>query len=407
MAKIESTCPGCSCLCDDIVVEKSGEQVKVKNACRRGAAIFKNYNAGRATPLIERQQVGIEEAISRASEQVANSSNLAVYGMDTTTIEAQKIAIELAEKKQAYIDDCSSFCLGDLVEMCMNDDLPTTTLDEVRDNAYTIIYWGSNPFHSLPRHMSRYTYYPRGRNRSRGYEKDRFLVIVDTRSTHTSKLVKRENIFLQVESDSELINAFLNFMDGKSAGEYTNKVAKIIREIKKGDAVIFGGLGLKYGLNGDFGLFREFMEKLNQISNVYFIPAGFHSNMRGFNETLWEKTGHVHKYSFERDESHSEFEFSNLLRQQKPDTVLIIGSDPVNSLPLEISRELSNINTIIVDPRITYTEGVSNVVIPSALSGVETGGTMVRSDGVKVELNPVFEQDVNDEYVLKKLLEGV
>lgn len=407
MQKLETVCPGCSCLCDDIVVEKSGEEIKVKNACRRGAAIFKNYNVGRAAPLVEGQQTDIDDAISSASELIANSSNLAVYGMDTTTIEAQKLAIELAEKKQAFIDDCSSFCLGDLVDMCLNNDLPTVTLDEVRDNAYTIIYWGSNPFHSLPRHMSRYSYYPRGRNRPRGYEEDRFLVIVDTRITHTSKLVKRESVFLQVESDSELIRAFLNFMDGRSAGEYTNKIARIIRELKKGDAIIFGGLGLKYGLNGDYNLFREFMEKLNNISNVYFMPAGSHSNMRGFNETLLDKTGYVNRYSFAENKSDSEFEFSNLLRQRKLDTALIIGSDPVNSLPLEISRELSDINTIMIDPRRTYTERISNVVIPSALSGVETGGTMKRSDGVKVELNPVFEQEINDEYVLQKLLEEV
>lgn len=403
----ETTCPGCSCLCDDIIVEKSGEQVKVKNACRRGAVIIKNSNVGRAIPLVEGQQVDVDEAISTASKLIADSTSLAVYGMDTTTIESQRIAIDLAEKKQAYIDDCSSFCLGDLVEMSLNNDLPTTTLDEVRDNAYTIIYWGSNPFHSLPRHMSRYSYYPRGRNRSRGYEEDRFLVIVDTRSTHTSKLVKRESIFLQVESDSELVNAFMNFMNGKSAGEYTNKVARVIRELKKGDAIIFGGLGLKYGLDGDYDLFREFVEKLNQISNVYFMPAGFHSNMRGFNEMLHEKTGYINKYSFSQGKSSSEFEFSNLLRNKKLDTVLIIGSDPVNSLPLEISKELSHTNTIVVDPRRTYTERISNVVIPSALSGVETGGTMIRSDGVKVSLDPVFEKEINDEYVLKKLLEGV
>ncbi|MFO7967588.1 MAG: formylmethanofuran dehydrogenase subunit B [Archaeoglobaceae archaeon] len=406
METMETTCPGCSCLCDDIIIERSDEDIKVKNACRRGAAIFKNFNVGRAVPMVEGQQVEVDEAISTASELIADSTSLAVYGMDTTTIEAQKLAIELAEKKQAYIDDCSSFCLGDLVEMSLNNDLPTTKLDEVRHNAYTIIYWGSNPFHSLPRHMSRYSYYPRGRNRSRGYEEDRFLVIVDTRSTHTSSLVKRDNVFFQVESDSELINAFMDFMDGNSAGEYTNKIAGVLRKLKKGDAVIFGGLGLKYGLNGDYGLFREFMEKLNQLSSVYFMPAGSHSNMRGFNEMLHQKTGCVNRYSFAQNRSGDEFEFSNLLREKTPDTVLIIGSDPVNSLPLEVSKELSHINTVLIDPRRTYTERMSNVVIPSALSGIETGGMMIRSDGVEVELNPVLEKEINDEFVLQKLLEG-
>ncbi|MFW5936035.1 MAG: formylmethanofuran dehydrogenase subunit B [Candidatus Hadarchaeota archaeon] len=404
---MQTTCPGCSCLCDDIVVEKDVEEIKVKNACRRGAAIIKNYDKGRAVPLVDGQQKDVDDAISTACELIAGSSSLAVYGMDTTTIEAQKLAIDLAERKQAFIDDSSSFCLGDVVEMCLKNEVPTITLDEVRDNTYTIIYWGVNPFHSLPRHMSRYSYYPRGRNRSRGYEEDRFLVIVDTRSTHTSQLVKREGVFLQVESDLDLIDAFLKFMDGKSAGELTNKVARVLREIKKGDAIIFGGLGLKYGLNGNYERFMELMEKLNQISNVYFMPAGSHSNMRGFNEMLMDRTGCVNSFSFAENRSGSEFEFSNLLRQKKPDAVLLIGSDPLNSLPLEVSRNLSSTKTIMVNPRRTYTERVCDVVIPSALSGIETGGTMIRSDGVKVELNPIFERELNDEFVLRKLLEGV
>lgn len=411
---IQTTCPGCSCLCDDVmVIERNGE-TKVLNACRRGASIFLNKDKGRAKPTINGNETDIDSAMEKAVEIIAGSKSLAIYGLDTITSESQNLAIELAEKTEAFIDDNSSYCLGDFVEMCLNGTLPTTTLDSIRDNAYVIIYWGSNPFHSLPRHMSRYSYFPRGKNRQRGYEEDRFLVVIDVRTNNTSKLVKRNGLFLEIESDIELISEINDFLEEKVV-EHTDEIAKAIREIKKGDTVIFGGLGLKYGLrqskNGDKD-YREFVKlvkKLNGISNVYFMPAGFHPNMRGFNEALFKKTGHINKYSFREKTSQNNYEFSYLLNKNKIDTALIIGSDPVNSLPFEISKELNRINSIVIDPRQNFTSLISEVVIPSAISGVETGGTMVRSDGLKFELKNVIENRgyFGDEYILKQLLKSV
>jgi len=379
---------------------------RVKNACRRGAGIFLNRLRGRAESSIDGNTSETEEAIERAGEIIADSKNPVIYGLDTVTLEAQKLALKLAEKIEAFIDDNSSFCLGNFVEACLKKKIPTTTLDSVRDNAYVIVYWGANPFHSLPRHMSRYSYFPRGKNRQRGYEEDRFLVVIDVRKNHTSKLVKRNGIFIEVESDAELIDAFMDVMGGR-AGKYTNEVAGILREMKKGEAVIFGGLGLRYGLPDSGEKFFNLINKLNEFSKVYFIPAGFHPNMRGFNEVLFEKTGSVNRYSFAEKRSDDDFEFRRLLEKEAVDTAVIIGSDPINSLPLEISRKLTNINTIVIDPRKNFTSKIADVTIKTAISGIETGGTMVRSDGVKVELKPIFNEEIDDCYILKKFLEMV
>jgi formylmethanofuran dehydrogenase subunit B len=377
----------------------------VKNACRRGASIFIKRNSGRAYPSVDGKEVELDKAIEKAAELIADSKNLVLYGMDTITIEAQKLAMEIAEKKQAFIDDCSSFCLGDFVEMVLKRQIPTTTLDEVRDNAYVIIYWGSNPFHSLPRHMSRYSYYPRGKKRQRGYEEDRFLVVIDVRRDHTSRLVKKNGVFMEVNSDLELIEAFMKVIEGKATDKFANEASRVLREMKKGESVIFGGLGLKYGLRKNYEKFIELMKKFNEVSRVHFIPSGFHSNMRGFNETLFERTGFVNRYSFAKEKSSEDFEFSKLLAKDVLDTALIIGSDPLNSLPFEIAKKLTKVNTIVIDPRRTFTAEIAKVVIPSAISGVESNGTMVRSDGIRIRLEAFFEKEVDDVYVLNELRE--
>lgn len=221
-------------------------------------------------------------------------------------------------------------------------------------------------------------------------------------------LCKKNAKFLEIQDDIELINAFNQVLDGKAPPIFTQDIPRIIKEMEKSDFnVIFGGLGLKYGLKGNYDLFKEFVKKLNKRTPVYFIPAGCHPNMRGFNELMFEKTGSVNKYSFREGKSSQDFAFYNLLKNDAVDTALIIGTDPLNSLPFEYSKKLTKINTIVVDPRISFTSEVAKVFLPSAISGVEAGGTMVRADGIKVELKPVFEREINDEFILKKLLEVV
>lgn len=395
-------CPGCSCLCDDIEFTDG----RILNACRRGMEIFAKYKENRARAIVNGKEVDVDKAIEEAINVLKDAKNPVIYGLDTTVVEAQEIAIMLAEKIGAYIDDNSSFCLGEFIEAILKKMLPTSTLEEVRDRAYVIIYWGTNPYHSLSRHMSRYSYYPRGAKRPRGYDEDRYLVVIDVRKSETAVLAKKNAKFIRVKNDFELVNSFFKVIDGKAA-KYAKDVGIILNEMKKADFnVIFGGLGLKYGLK-DIRTFVELVNKLNDVAPTYFIPAGFHGNMRGFNETLFEKVEYVNKYSFRERRSDVNFAFPELLRNDGVDAAVIIGTDPIYSLPYEVSSKLRKIKTVVIDPRMSYTAKLADVVIPSAISGVELSGTMVRSDGVRFKLEAIDEKEINDIYILKKIVEGL
>lgn len=394
-------CTACSCLCDDIEIVDG----KVLNACERGYKHISRYRENRSKPLIEEKNSDLDETIDFAVELLKSAKNPAIYGLDTTTVEAQKIAIKIARKLNCYIDDNSSFCLGEFVEAILRKEIPTSTLDEVRDRAYVMIYWGANPYHSLPRHMSRYTYYPRGAKRPRGYDEDRYLVVIDVRRTETAKLAKKNARFIKVDNDLELVDSFMKALEGK-AGKY--EVSSILREMKKADFnVIFGGLGLKYGLKGNFKAFFELINRINETTPLYFIPTGFHSNMRGFNESLFEEVNAVNSYSFSSAASSHEFSFTELLKREKIDVALIVGTDPLASLPYDISNKLMKLKKIVIDPKRTLTARISEVLIPSAFSGIESGGEMVRSDGVRVKLKPIANSEIDDVYIMKRILEGL
>lgn len=394
-------CTACSCLCDDIEIVDG----KVLHACERGYKHISRSKEQRAKAMVNGKEVELDKAIENAIEMLKSAKSPAIYGLDTSTVEAQRIAIEIAKRLNCYIDDNSSFCLGEFVEAILKKEVPSTTLEEVRDKAYVIIYWGANPHQSLPRHMSRYTYYPRGTKRQRGYDEDRYLVVFDLRKSETAKLAKKNARFIQVQNDLELVESFMKALEGK-AGKF--EVASILREMKKAELnVVFGGLGLKYGLKGNFRVFIELIKKINEIAPLYFIPSGFHSNMRGFNESLFEIVKAVNSYSFSSATSSPEFSFIELLKRDKIDTALIIGTDPLASLPFEVSSKLPKLKKIVIDPRSSLTAQISEVVIPSAFSGIECGGEMIRSDGVRVKLSPIYKAEIDDVYVLKRILEGL
>ncbi|MGA9099846.1 MAG: formylmethanofuran dehydrogenase subunit B, partial [Methanotrichaceae archaeon] len=141
-----ATCTGCSLLCEDIeLVLKTGAISQAKNLCRKGYAHFQSLFTERTTPLVDGQQVSIDEAIKKAAEILRASKHPLLYGWSNSTLEAQSAGIELAKKLGAVIDDTSSFCQGLLLEMVLRGELPTCTLDDVRNFADVSVFWGADP----------------------------------------------------------------------------------------------------------------------------------------------------------------------------------------------------------------------------------------------------------------------
>ena len=63
-----ATCTGCSLLCEDIeLVLKTGAISQGKNLCRRAMRISNLFSLKGQLPLVDGQQVSIDEAIKKAA----------------------------------------------------------------------------------------------------------------------------------------------------------------------------------------------------------------------------------------------------------------------------------------------------------------------------------------------------
>ncbi|AKB29286.1 Formylmethanofuran dehydrogenase subunit B [Methanosarcina siciliae C2J] len=414
MEKNYYVCTGCGMLCDDIEVEAEKNIVnKVYTACRVGVAHMKE---GRDSAVFRVDDKPVDEAtaIGEAAAILKNAKNPLIFGLGTSSNEAQKLAIEIAKKTSATLDDPSSFLLGSVVEALLQNRFKTCTLDDVRNKADVTIFWGTNPSDSHPRHLSKHSYFPRGKEKQRGWEEERTAIAIDVRKSHTAKICG--NYFFEIPpgGDAEFIDALIAALSGKLPKTSYNfppkrilELANILKGAKFG--VVFAGLGLVYSLENLEPLFR-LMDALNEKANFHLIPMVGHSNTRGFNENLFEETGHVNSVKFEDGavKHGPEFSIVESLKAKTPDAALIIGSDPLSSLPRSIVKNLLEIPVISLNPCETLTSRNAKVYINTAISGVESGGTATRMDGVKVDFKPVVEtKRLSDEAVLKKIMEAL
>ncbi|MCX5999668.1 MAG: molybdopterin-dependent oxidoreductase, partial [Chloroflexi bacterium] len=165
---------------------------KIENACAKGVAHLRSgVNPGRrATSLVNNQSTSVEGAIEAAARLLSGAKNTLVFGLESSTLEAQAAAIDLARKLGAVIDDASYASYGGLLQSIFSGDLPTCSLAEVKDKADLLVYWGSDPPQTHPRHISRSTYYAYTDYDPAGWYPRVTMTCVDVRDTELSRMCK-------------------------------------------------------------------------------------------------------------------------------------------------------------------------------------------------------------------------
>lgn len=399
-------CPFCGCCCDDLeVTVRNNEIAKVENACALGRAKFERWNEGRIVrPSIRSDGKILETSFAKAVERSARILYDARYpllwGWSCTSCEAQKIGVELAEEVGGVIDSTTSTCHGPSIIAVHDVGESSTTLGEVRHRADLVIYWGCNPLHAHPRHMSRYSVLSEGRFRKRRGE--RKMIVVDVRRTATAKIAD-EFIKIEPNSDYEALTALRMCLKGEEleqesiAGVPSKKFEELIDEMVGCQfGVIFFGLGLTMsaGKSRNVDAALSLVRDLNSKTKFVIVPMRGHFNVTGANEVFAWQTG----YPFAVDLSQGYPRYNpgetsgvDIATRHDCDAALVVGSDPISNFPLEAARNLSSIPIICIDPHETATTSVSDTVIPSAIVGIEAEGTVYRMDGVPLLLRKLID----------------
>ena len=425
------TCPFCGTLCDDLIVttDDAGKKILgIDNACAIGAEKFLHSSdlSHRVTRPRKMQDDGTfkeityEEAIEHTAQILSKAKKPLMYGWSSTSCEAQSVGAEIAEKCGAIVDNTAAVCHGTTLIAVQNVGIPSCTLGEVKNRADRIIFWGCNPAHAHPRHMSRYSIFPRGYFTGKG-AKQRKIIVVDPRPTDTSSLA---DVHLQVEQgyDYELLQALRAAVRGEEltgeiiAGVPRETVYEAADLLKSGRfGVIFFGMGVTQSLGKDHNIDAAICltKDLNEYTKFSIIAMRGHYNVTGSGQVL----GWQYGFPFSVDLSRGFARYNpgetgsiELLKRQEVDAVLVLGSDPGAHFPMQCVKEISRLPSVAIDPHITPTTEICDVHVPVAFVAVEVGGNCYRMDNVPIEARKVVDPPegmMTDQQFLSAVLERV
>jgi formylmethanofuran dehydrogenase subunit B len=468
-------CPICGCLCDDIeVTVENNKIVKMKNGCAVCESKMVNgYNDEERllTPMIRKEgklvPVSMDEAVEKAAKILTDAKYPLLFGWSSSTSEAQRVGVELAEELGSALDNTCSICHGPSVMATQEIGIPTATLGQIRHRADLIIYWACDPWSAHPRHLERYTDFTEGRwekSEWKGFiqkmkagegdkklnamakqghlkymppprpetcvvngppptlgKQGRKMIVVDVRKTMTADAA---DYFLQVEPNKdyeviEALRAMINDqeLDVEKVGgvpvEYLQEVADAMMNCEFG--VIFFGLGLTQtaGRFRNIEIAISLTRDLNRKTKFVIAPMRGHFNVTGANVVFAWQTGYPYAIDFSQgfpQFNPGEYTAIDLLKRGDVDATLVISSDPGAHFPKPAVQNLVKHPLIVIDPHMNCTSMLGDVVFPTQWCGIEYEGTAYRMDHIPIMLRKVVEPPkgiLNDEQILEKILAEV
>lgn len=412
-------CPGCACLCDDIDLVEAEQGVTVHNVCAWGAAKFlgtKKFHPGEprrrlTAPFIRhrgrRREVGEGEALKRAVELLAQARRPVVFGLTASGCRAQEAALALARRFRARLEPADLHLMAPYYQALLTEEIYHAPLDFLRDEADTVIYWGANPLHACPRHLTRYAFFARGRFTERGAE-DRRLAAVDL---HRTELARFCQVFVKTAPgrDLELIRAVHDLVAGRGAAQAVKGASRLADFLRQGEVgVIFAGRGLAYGegARARFAALAALVRDLRPERRYFLFPLASDFNSAGLYHLLLTRLGSPGAPDFrEGDPPRCHWE---PVDWGEVDAVLVTGADLFWLLPEGTRRELSRrqVPVVAVGPWEDRTAAQAAVGLPAALEGIEVEEVACRQDGLPLFLRPVLPAPAPAAHqVLTRLLE--
>lgn len=402
----DATCTFCGCVCDDIDLHVKGHQiVKAQRACVLGTAWFLNHEIEeRPACLIEGKPASVEDGIERASQILANARYPITYGLSDTTTESQRIAVSISDWIGGCVDTTTSVCHGPSGMAFQGVGEVTASLGEVRNRGDMILFWGSNPAESHPRHFTKYSLMPKGMFLPEG-RKDRTCVVVDVRKT---KSAKAADIFIQIKPRRDFEGLWtlralargLELDAAKVEDETGVPLATwqdLMQRMKKAKfGVIFFGMGVTMtrGKHANSEALLSLTRDMNRYTRFVCKPNRGHGNVTGADNVVSWRTGYPFAVNLARGFPRfnpGEYTASDVLARGEADAALIIASDPMANFNQPARDHLASIPYVALDPKITPTTRHATVAFTVATYGINVPGTVYRMDDVPIPLRPAFD----------------
>lgn len=404
-------CTGCSLLCDDIIVSSDGIYIdQVIGACLKGKERFDLVNSENRilNPLVRQNNIlekaSWDLALDKTTELLKNAKNPLLYGFSTTSCEAQLRGLELASDINGFIDSNSSICQGKVLNETINAGITFSTITEIINKADLIILWGCNAAESIPRLLNK-TLYSRGKFRITGREIKTLIIIDPVKNASFNTMGVRDiPLIIKPGKDLELIKALKEnccATEGTPpegvAGLDKEDMRRLLQQLGGAEyGVIFVGQGLLTPLENS-NLITELLELVNIINSkqqkgrISVMMMGGHYNMVGFDHVALSMYGKNGAIQFKDNHfTNTDDTLITKIQNEDFDCSLFIGTDPISHLPFSLSSKLVKKPIILIDNHKNASYEFANIVLPTAITGIECDGLAYRLDHIPIEVKKII-----------------
>ena len=395
-------CTVCGCVCDDLrLTVNQGRITRAEGACSLSEPWFLGQDTQQPpVALVEGRASSLDAGLARAADILRAARSPLIYGLSRSSTEGQRAAVALADRIGATIDTTASLCHAPSVMALQEVGESTCSLGEVKNRADLVIFWGSNPAESHPRHFERYSVFAPGEFIPRG-RADRTVVVVDVQPTASSAAA---DLFVPVEPgrDFEALWALRGLVSGEALGPRTmlgaprpllEDLARRMKSCRFG--MVFFGLGLSMGGLGHRNVqaLLSLVIDLNDYTRFYVRRMRVQGDVTGADSVLAWQTGYPFSVNLARGYPRynpGEFSANDLLARGEVDACLLVGSEGVAPFSPQARAHLLSIATIVLDYPTVASALPPTVRFTTAVYGVHEPGTAYRMDEVPIPLRTVL-----------------
>ena len=410
-------CTVCGCVCDDLrITLDRGRVVEAEGACRLAEPWFLGQDQ-RQPPVaeIEGRPVALETAIAYAVSILRSSRSPLIYGLSRSSTEGQRAAVALADRIGATIDTTASLCHAPSVLALQQVGESTCTLGEVKNRADLVLFWGSNPVETHPRHFERYSVQPPGEFVPLG-RAGRTVVVADVKPTPTTEAA---DLFLPIEPgrDFEALWTLRSLVRGVPVepGVTTGAPLPLLDELAGRMkscrfGVVFFGTGLSMtGLgHRNVEALLLLVRDLNHHTRFYVRRMRVQGDVTGADSVLAWQTGYPFSVNLARGYPRynpGEFSAQEMLERGEVDACLLVGSEGVARFSASAVAHLRRIPTIALDYPTVESAIRPTIRFTTAVYGVHRPGTAYRMDEIPIPLRAFLSSDLPSDGEVMSMIE--
>lgn len=413
-------CTRCGCVCDDLKLTVSDNRVV---GFSPNCALAEPWFRWLSQPLpaevaeIAGRPASFHEAVQRSAELLSKARSPLFFGLSRSSTDGQRAACELADRIGAVIDTTASIGHGPSIMAFQAAGESTCTLGEIRHRSDLVVYWGSDPITTHPRHLERIVERP-GLYRPGG-RRDRRVIVID--STRTASAAAADQ-FIQTQPDADfeilwVLRALVRNIpvpEGEYGGVPLTVLKQLAEDFRSSHyGAIFFGVQLAEGASGHCTVeaLLRLVTDLNLHTRFVARRMRVPGDVTGADSVLCWQTGYPFSVSLSSGYPRynpGEYSAGPMLARHEADCLVLIGGERVEKLPEAAQQALHHIPVIQLDPPETCRDIPAAVRFNTAIYGIHRRGTAYRMDEVPIPLRKVLDSPLpSDDEVLRAVLQAV